>query len=119
MPLAVYDWVESPGTSLNERPRVAATRFGDGYEQRAPDGLNPITQTWQVVHRAIDIAVAEAIVAFLRARLSAPAGLEAFEWWPPRQAAALRFTCREWTMNIDDETDTATVTATFVQEHAA
>lgn len=119
MPLAVYDWVESPGTSLNERPRVASTRFGDGYEQRAPDGLNPITQTWSVVHRAIDREVAEAIVAFLRARFTSVDGLEAFEWWPPGEAAALRFTCREWTKAIDDETDTATVTATFVQEHAA
>lgn len=115
--MAIYDWVESPGTALQERPRVAATRFGDGYQERAPDGLNPITQVWTVQHRNVDDEVADAIVAFLRARITAVAGQEAFEWWPPRAAAAIRVTCSDWSRTLGERVDTSTITATFEQVH--
>ncbi len=115
--MAIYDWVESPGTARQVRPRVSATRFGDGYEERAPDGLHPISEVWSVQHRDIDDDVADAIEAFLAERISATAGQESFEWWPPRAAAAIRVTCGEWSRTLGDEPDTSTISATFTQVH--
>lgn len=115
--MAVYDWAESPGTARQVRPRVAATRFGDGYQERAPDGLNPITDVWSVQHRAVDDTVADAIVAFLQARINAVTGQESFEWWPPRAAAAIRVTCSEWSRSLGEQVDTSNITATFEQVH--
>lgn len=36
------------GMSRQATPRVRVSKFGDGYEQRLTDGLNPIAETWQV-----------------------------------------------------------------------
>lgn len=96
---------------------MAATRFGDGYEERAPDGLNPITQVWTVQHRNIDDVVGDAIEDFLEARFSAVAGQETFEWWPPRAAAAIRVKCSEWSRTLGEQVDTCSITATFEQVH--
>lgn len=115
--MAIYDWAESPGTARQVKPRVSATRFGDGYEERAPAGLNPITDVWTVQHRNVDDVVADAIVAFLEARFTAAAGQESFEWWPPRAAAAKRFKCSEWSRALGDQVDTSSITATFEQVH--
>ncbi len=32
--MADWVWVESPGSTLQEEPRVRTAKFGDGYEQR-------------------------------------------------------------------------------------
>lgn len=111
--MAVYIWVESPGTTRQMKPRVAATKFGDGYEERAPDGLNPVKATWNVQHRGIDNDVADEIETFLLARFSA--GLEAFDWTPLWATTALRFKCEEWSRVQDEDAHTCTITATFQQ----
>lgn len=115
--MAVFDWVESPGTSLQEEPRVARSQFGDGYHERAPAGLNPVTQRWQMQFSGVERAVADEIVAFFRARVTAVAGLEAFDWTPLWATAAIRVICTSWTRVQDGEPDTESVTATFEQVH--
>ncbi|MEY2687699.1 MAG: hypothetical protein RL375_1897 [Pseudomonadota bacterium] len=117
--MAVFDWVESAGTALEEAPRVARTQFGDGYEERAPDGLNPITQSWQLQFTGIDREVASDIVAFWRARINAAAGQEAFDWTPLWHVDAIRVTCSRWTVTQDQTPETVSITATFKQEHLA
>jgi phage-related protein len=113
--MAVFDWVESPGTQLSEEPVISSTRFGDGYEERAPAGLNPVRQEWNLQFRAIDSEVADAIVAFLRARVSATLGLEAFDWTPLWATTAIRVTCKAWNRSHDETPGESTVVATFRQ----
>jgi phage-related protein len=109
--MAVFDWVESAATALEEAPEVARSRFGDGYEQRAPAGLNPLAQRWRVRFTAVEDAVADQIVAFLRAR----GGVEAFDWTPPRGATALRFLCPRWSRSLTDTWGESDVDAEFEQ----
>lgn len=115
--MEVFSWVESPGTQVVIEPRYGRTQFGDGYMERAPAGLNPITQRWQVQFRAIDTGPADAIDAFFRARVNAISGLEAFEWWPLWAAGPIAVICTAWTRTQDDEVDTSTIVATFEQVH--
>lgn len=112
-----FYFVESASTSLSEEPRVARTQFGDGYAERAPDGLNPITQLWQVVFRSVDKAIAVEMIDFWRARISPTLGQLSFEWTPLWHTTPLRFTCNSWTVQQDDDADTVTVNATFKQVH--
>lgn len=116
--MPAYIWTESDGTTLNVTPRVASTKFGDGYEETAPWGLNPIQQVWQVQHRGIDIDAADEIEAFLKARFSA-AGLEPFDYTPLWSTVPLKFRCRQWTRSQDADPHTCTITAQFEQVFVA
>lgn len=117
--MADYIWTESAATALEVAPRIGSTRFGDGYEERAPAGLNPITQAWQVRHVGVDNAIAEEIMAFLEARVSAINGLEAFDWVPLWSTTAIRVTCRQWRRVQDEDPNTSSIDAVFTQEHVA
>ena len=62
-----------------ERARVHVVKFGDGYEQRTPDGINSVVRTYELGWNAITKADANTLDAFFRARQ----GTEAFTWAPP------------------------------------
>jgi phage-related protein len=113
--VAVFDWVESPGTQLDEEPRVAVTRYGDGYEERAADGLNPKPQRWTLAFRGIERGVADAIVAFFRARVDPVTGLEPFDWTPLWHSAPIRVVCRSWTRTLGEVWAEDDVRAVFEQ----
>lgn len=82
----------SPGTEIAPEVKVLAADFGDGYRQRAADGLNNIRDTFAFAWEALPAADADAIVAFLKARL----GTEAFLYTPPGESAPRKFTCTKW-----------------------
>ncbi|EPX8932608.1 phage tail protein, partial [Escherichia coli] len=46
--------VPREGMQVSEKPSVARVRFGDGYEQRRPTGLNARLKTFQAVFRVTD-----------------------------------------------------------------
>ncbi len=43
--------VPREGMQVSEKPSVVRVRFGDGYEQRRPTGLNARLKTFQAVFR--------------------------------------------------------------------
>lgn len=111
MSLAPFDWVESASTSLDEQPRVKATRFGDGYEEREPDGLNPITQKWDVVFRDVDDDIATDMVEYFRAA----AGVDSFGWTPLWHTAEIKVVARSWRRTQSDTWGKSDITAVFEQ----
>lgn len=75
------------GTSEELEFRDNAATFGDGYEQHAPDGLNPIGEKWVLSWPGINTAHAEAIKSFVKSK-----GLWMTFWYKvPGQAVAKRF----------------------------
>ena len=66
-------------------PRVLNAEFGDGYSQRAPDGLNTLMRKWRLQFTNRDQADCDAIEAFFEAQ----GGCLAFSWTPPTGAAGL------------------------------
>lgn len=108
--MAVFDWAETNATSMSAAARVRALSLGDGYEQRSPDGLNPVRQVWSLSFEGCDNAVANDIDAFLRTH----AGATAFDWTPPYATTALRFTCASWGRALATQS-TCNMTAEFRQ----
>lgn len=101
------------GIAEEVAPRVLGADFGDGYTQRAGDGLNAIARTVQLTWPAMTFANANAIEAFFEARR----GYEAFLWTNPITPGVERkWTAPKWNKATVGSTDLATITATFKQE---
>jgi Phage-related protein len=83
----------SPNSQKSVQPRVLKVDFGDGYGQRAADGLNSRPAVWDLKWDALTTAQAAAIETFLADR----GGYEAFWWTPPDAATPLKFTGDSWT----------------------
>lgn len=79
------------GTQKSVEPRVLINNFGDGYRQRAADGINNVRQTWTVefIGSTTNIDIYD---AFFEARK----GYDAFDWTPPHESTARKFTCSKW-----------------------
>lgn len=91
--MATWTWpvVAGQGVEIETTARVA--RFGDGYEQRAANGLRPLRRRFDV-RLAADYSVVKQADDFLRAR----AGIESFDW-TPQDGVAGRFVCRKWSVS--------------------
>ncbi|MBE7419826.1 MAG: phage tail protein [Ideonella sp.] len=109
--MADFVWVESPGATMELQAAVVATQFGDGYEQRADAGLNPVRQVWDVPFTAIDTEVADEIEAFVRPGL----GRVLFDWVPPGQSTALKFKCTSFKRSLTDRVGLVDVAVRFEQ----
>lgn len=111
--MAVFDWGESRSSRVEVEARVAEVRFGDGYAQRSPDGLNPIGEAWDLVFDAVDDSIGDAIENFLRARTTSLVA-EAFDWSPIwlTPTTAIRVVCKRWS-RVRVDLGISTITATF------
>lgn len=107
--MATFTYTASYSASEASKPRVAKVQFGDGYEQRLRYGLNTDAKSWQLTFANRTNAERESIVGFLEAR----AGVESFDWTPPRGNAG-KYVCGEWNMEMTNYNNN-TITATFVQ----
>ncbi|EED0701758.1 phage tail protein [Escherichia coli] len=87
-------WCPREGMQVTEKPSVVTVKFGDGYQQRRPAGLNAQLKTFQVVFRVTTDAEREALSAFL----SWHGGYLAFLWKPPKHNRTVRVVCREWSI---------------------
>lgn len=108
--MADWVWVESPGTSLDEEPRLRRARFGDGYEQRSPDGINSLAQQWEYFAEDVDDAIAQEMVSFLRTH-----GVAGFNYVPMWHTAAIRVVCRRWRRTLGSRVGQSNISATFEQ----
>jgi len=100
------DW----GQAKTSTPKVVEADFGDGYTQRALDGINGVKPTFNVALTSLSLADANTITAFLEAR----GGYQAFLWTPPNEAQQV-FRCKTWTMTPTGA-GYANVTAKFIKE---
>lgn len=73
----------SPNPSYNSPKnksfRVLQATFGDGYMQRVGDGINTVSETWDLTWDLLTVVQADAITDFFDAR----GGTEAFVWVTP------------------------------------
>ena len=109
--MPVFDWVESSGSTLELQPRVIVTQFGDGYEQRADDGLNPVKQVWSLVFDGVEVSIADEIQQFLQPGLARVV----FDWTPPRGSTALKWKCTSFRRALGATVGEHDLSATFEQ----
>jgi phage-related protein len=100
------DW----GVQRQFKPRVLKAEFGDGYSQRAGDGINSnpvnISATWT----NLSVDEKDYILNFFAAR----AGYQAFYYTYVDEASPKVYVCEEWSSTHNDST-AYTVTAKLVQ----
>ena len=116
MALATFpmDGVFGPIAGSAERGsqcRVLRAEFGDGYSQRAADGINSVRDTYAVSWEGLSRTDANTIDTFLRTH----GGHTAFKWTPPGASASRNWLCSEWRVRHSSATLDA-ITATFVED---
>lgn len=107
--MATFTIAPSFSASCKRAPRTLGIRFGDGYEQRAEDGLNPDLQAWQLTFANVLVEDADTIESFFTTNA---AHITPFVWTPPRAVSSSNFLCRTWTRTVATPT-TDTIVATF------
>ncbi|EGT68144.1 hypothetical protein C22711_2174 [Escherichia coli O104:H4 str. C227-11] len=76
--MKTFRWKVKPGMDVTSAPSVREVRFGDGYSQRAPAGLNADLKTYSVT---LSVSREEAMA--LESFLAEHGGWKAFLWTPP------------------------------------
>ncbi len=105
----VFDWAESEGTQLEEEPNVSLIQFGDGYEQRSPQGLNHSPRRYAMQFRAVGTTEGDTIVAFFRTH----GGWKTFDWTPPRETLSAVWKCPKWQRSLPNALGESDISATF------
>jgi phage-related protein len=93
--MASFPTTTAPTFSMLSREysaRVLVTQFGDGYRQRAADGINAIGDTYNVGWENITTSEKNTIRDFL----VTCAGWDAFVWTAPGDTASQKWTCVTW-----------------------
>lgn len=104
-----FIWKPSHPLPIPVKPRVKTISYGDGYEKRAPDGINNNLITLNCRFESKNLAEATAISHFLYQRQ----GIEAFLFTPPKPFnKEKKFKCQEFEPNFEFY-DSYTITATF------
>jgi phage-related protein len=108
MAIQTFTWSVENGATGDITHRVRSVQFGDGYSQKAADGLNSKSQSWPISHTGPQEQV-RAIVDFLDLHR----GAKAFLWTPPLGELGL-FTCASYRTACRGG-EVYTLTATFEQ----
>lgn len=74
------------------KPRILENDFGDGYTQRAADGLNSMRREWDVSWTNLTLAEKNTLITFFEAQQ----GYKSFFWTAPGDTAQRKWTVREW-----------------------
>jgi len=107
--MATFTWLPDYGASYEIKPSVRVAKFGDGYEQRQANGLNPQAKTWSLQFPSRSDAEASAISAFLAAR----GAVESFDWTDPSGGVG-KYVCRGWSL-AKDQYNLNTIACKFEQ----
>ena len=82
----------SYGSNFDKEPRVLMAKFGDGYTQRAGDGININPVKGTLIFDSLTVDQADDIEEFLDARRA----VEAFLYTLPRDASPRKLRCPKW-----------------------
>lgn len=97
-------------SSRSFKPALYSAKFGDGYEQNTPQGINNNPETWQLRFALSSRADGDGLIAFL-------SGLDAYQafWWRSvRGPNPIRVLCQGWS-DITKPSGPVTLNATFRQ----
>jgi phage-related protein len=102
--MATFNYCPAFGASDMTKPRVLVAQYGDGYQQRVADGINHMLRQWQLTFSSRQERIDE-----IRAFLDARAGVESFDWTPPRGDAG-KWIAQEWQGQVNNGADALSVT---------
>lgn len=105
--MATFTYIPDWGPSPDLQPRILQAKFGDGYDQRAPNGLNDLLPTWNLVFSHRTQAEALAIAAWFAAN---KAHVTAFDWTAPDGTVG-KWVAEKWTPAKPEDYGSWSVTA--------
>lgn len=88
-----FEWRADLATSGGGDFGVFQSKFGDGYSQDVPNGINNETQTWSVSISGYGDKV-QPIIDFIRSHTG-----KSFFWKAPFTAAPGYYKCKKWGCN--------------------
>ena len=89
--MADFTYIPSFSTSKAMVPRVKKAQFGDGYQQRALDGINTKLEVWNLQFNNVSSVDAALIETFLELK----AGVTTFTWDNPN-GVEITVVCGSW-----------------------
>lgn len=107
--MTTFSYTPSYPAQAQRTPKTRNSVFGDGYEQRAEDGINSLKEIWTLQFLNREEAEAILIDTFFAERK----GATYFEWTTPTGVAG-KFICRTWTYDLG-RGNMVTINATFEQ----
>lgn len=95
--MATFTYTPDFKAKKRAAPNVSTVKFGDGYEQRFPVGINTNPASWILSFTNRTSDEIDEIEEFLVAR----GGHESFDWTPPRASESIKVKCTSWDRSID------------------
>lgn len=97
--------VPDKGFSRDDTPILFTSKFGDGYEQRVANGLNPLNSTFSLSFNTRAKAEIDDIIAFFTAKK----GATPFSWTIPdtngtensNTETTIKVICEKWSQTYD------------------
>ena len=93
--MKTFRWKVKPGMDVASVPSVRKVRFGDGYSQRAPAGLNANLKTYSVT---LSVPREEATV--LESCVVEHGGGEYCGWSPPYEWRQIKVSGAKWSSRV-------------------
>lgn len=94
MSAPIFTWLEDWNSEEVHKPRNFSIQFGDGYVERAANGLNTDLPQYNANFTARSSTDNTAIMAFLQT--TCQAGVIAFQFQPYADATASLWTCNDF-----------------------
>lgn len=91
-------------------PRILTANLGDGYKQRAADGINCAPESWTITWINRPYADIDTLDDFFILY----GGHDSFDWTPPRGSSSNKYICPNWSRTYS-QPDNDDITATFIQ----
>ena len=106
-----FSWVPDYGLDVENELRLKTSKFGDGYQQRYADGLNPLGQKFDATFTRSPTEI-DSIEDFLKARSNG----QSFTFTPPR-GVEVKVICSKWKRSyVDYSNDRLSLTLERVYE---
>ena len=103
-----FTWYHNANPSGTVKFRTLSARFGDGYEQTAPDGINNKLESWPLTFEGTSASITP-IKTFLESKL----GTRSFLWTPPLGTQGM-YKCKTLSV-VPKGGDNYEISATFEQ----
>lgn len=105
--MPTFTWKPDYSAARRNDARLDEAKFGDGYSQRSPNGINTLMEAWDLSFTLRTKVEITEIVTFLETQK----GAYSFDWVTPT-GATRKFICRSWSDSYNHDGDCA-LSATF------
>ncbi len=96
-----WNYVPDRGLKKSSQPRIRQTQFGDGYSQRSQDGINYMSDSWELTFNNRTYTDISAMITILETK----GGVTAFTWTPPG-STEIKVICSDWSVDTMYHTGT-------------